>query len=268
MPASRSPRRGVSTPRPRRSIWPWIIIASSMVIAVILAALPASLLSRFLPAAIHADDFSGTVWHGSAGKITVQSRDVGALEWWLHPAAFLHLRAAADLHWVRGAFVLDALVNVDRHGFAAREIKGGGPIEDLHDVGVAAAWRGIADIKLSQLSGNFSQLSAVEGDIVLSGLTSPQVADGADWGGYDVRLAPGSVIADGTISAQLTDTGGPLEVQANLRYSPALRTGLLTGTLKERPDAPQGVLRELDGVSQLRARDAEGRIPVDLEFTF
>jgi hypothetical protein len=38
--------------------------------------------------------------------------------------------------------------------------------------------------------------------------------------------------------------------------------------LQERPGAPPALLSDLEGVAQLRGRDAQGRIPVDLEFTW
>ena len=112
-----------------------------------------SIITHFLPPGVAAEDFSGSLWHGSAGKIRVNARDAGALEWWLHPAALLGMTVNADLHWVKVGFVIDAAVAIDRHGFAAHDIKGGGPIEDLRDLGVAPGWRGIADVHLSELAG-------------------------------------------------------------------------------------------------------------------
>jgi hypothetical protein len=66
----------------------------------------------------------------------------------------------------------------------------------------------------------------------------------------------------------LTDTGGPLELQAHIRFSPAERTGLLSGTLKERAGIPAGLASQLDSLARIRGRDANGRIPIDLEFNF
>jgi hypothetical protein len=46
------------------------------------------------------------------------------------------------------------------------------------------------------------------------------------------------------------------------------RTGIFSGTVKERQDIPPALRSQLDNLAQLHARDAEGRLPVDLEFTF
>ena len=268
MPASRSPSRDTSPLRPARSIWPWVLIGLAAVMAVVVAALPASLISHFLPPSVHAEDFSGSLWHGSAGAIRVNASDAGALEWRLEPAALLRLAMTADLHWVKVGFVVNGTVTVDRGGFSAHDVSGGGPIEDLRDFGVAAGWRGNADVHFSMLKGDFARLSAAVGEITVSNLVSAQVANGADLGGYDLRFPEGAVSADGSLDSELTDIGGPLQIQARIRFSPAERTGLLSGTLKERAGFPPALASQLDSLAQLRGRDREGRIPVDLEFKF
>src|SRR5271170_4097533 len=165
MPASRSPRRSAEPAAQSRSNWPLILIGIAAIAVAVVAALPASIVARFLPPTVSAEDFSGSLWHGSAGRITVNGRDAGALEWRLHPAALLGMALSADLHWVKVGFVVDAAVKIDRHGFAARNVKGGGPIEDLHDFGVAAGWRGTAEINFSELKGDFAKPLAAVGDL-------------------------------------------------------------------------------------------------------
>src|SRR3974390_2734440 len=140
MPASRSPNRDPKSASPRtaarsRAYWPIILIGLATIGLGVVAALPASVIAHFLPPEVIAEDFSGSLWHGSAGRIHFKGRDAGALEWWLHPAALLGLAVNANLHWVKVGFVVDAAVDVDRHGYAAHDIKGGGPIEDLSDLG-------------------------------------------------------------------------------------------------------------------------------------
>ena len=266
MPASRSPSRDAK-PAPRsRSYWPLVLIGLAAVLAVIISAMPASLVTRFLPPEVRAEDFSGSIWHGSAGKISVNARDAGALEWRLHPAALLGMRVSADVHWVKVAFVVDAAVNIDRQGVSAHAVKGGGPIEDLRDFGVAPGWRGTAVINFSELRSDLVKPLAAVGDLRVSNLTAAPIAQGADLGGYELRLAENAIGADGSVTAQLTDTGGPLDVKAVIRYSESDHTGLLTGTLRERPGAPPALLEQLESIAQLRGRDPQGRIPVDLEF--
>ena len=268
MPPSRSPSRNAKPAPSPRNFWPMVLIGLVAVLAVIVAALPASIITHFLPPWIHAEDFSGSVWHGSAGKISVDARDAGALEWTLHPASLLALAVGADLHWVKVGFVVDAAVKIDGQGLTAHAVKGGGPIEDLRDFGVEPGWRGTAEINFSVLKGDIAKPLAAVGDVHVSNLASAQIADGTDLGSYDLRLADGAVATDGTVTAQIMDTGGPLEVQAVIRYTTNDRTGTLTGTLRERPDAPAALRSQLGSLSQLRGRDAQGRIPLDFELRF
>jgi hypothetical protein len=163
--------------------------------------------------------------------------------------------------------VADATVKVDRHGYTAHAVKGGGPIEDLRDFGVNPGWRGIADFDFSEMKGDFARplAPAAVGDLRVSNLMLAQVAGGADLGSYDLSLPEGAVDADGNVTAKLVDTGGPLDLQALIHYSAKDHTGVLTGTLKERAGAPAALIGEINNIAQLRGRDSQGRVPVDLE---
>src|SRR5271156_1427294 len=176
MPASRSPNRGVKPAPQSRAIWPIVLIGLAAVLAVIIAALPAAVITHFLPPPVRAQDFSGSIWHGSAGRISLNGRDAGALEWRLHPKDLLSMTVAADLHWVKVGFVVDAAVKIDRRGFTAHGVKGSGPIQDLQDLGVAPGWRGTAEINFAELKGDLAKPLSAVGDLKVSNLTSAQVA--------------------------------------------------------------------------------------------
>ena len=265
MPPSPSPSR--DTKSPSRSYWPIALIGLTAVLVVVIATVPASVVTRFLPPAVQATDFSGSIWHGSAGKISLNGHDAGALEWHLQPAALLGMNVAAEIHWVKVGFVADAVVQINRQGFTAHDMKAAGPIGDLHDLGVAAGWRGTAEANFKELKGDFVKLQAAVGDIQVSNVASAQIASGADLGSYNLHLGDNGVDAEGNVNAQLADTEGPLEVQTLIHYSTKNHTGMLTGTVKERPNASPALLNQLQNISQLRARDAQGRISIDLEFS-
>jgi hypothetical protein len=290
MPVSRSPSRGAKPPGARvqqpgrnsaplgrdsrpaarirsRSYWPFVLLGIIAVAAVIIAALPASVVRHFLPPTVHAEDFSGSIWHGSTGKFSVADRPAGALEWQVHPSALLGMAAAADVHWVKVSFVIDAAVIIDRHGLVARDVKGGGPIEDLSDLGVAPGWHGIAYVNFSELKSDFAVFKSVVGDLKVTHITSDHFANGADLGSYDLVLPEGAIGADGNVTAQLQDAGGPLEAQATVHFSPPGHTGTLSGTVKERAGVPPALHEQLENLTQLHAPDSQGRIPVDVEFS-
>jgi hypothetical protein len=252
-----------------------VLLAVLAVMVVVVVALPSSLVTRFLPRGVTARDFSGTLWHGSAGAVAIESRNAGAFEWRLRPWSLLRLAVVADLHWVKVGFVADGTVDVTPNGMTVRNLQGGGPIEDLRDFGVAVGWRGASDFKFSELKVSFAAaaggsgfiLKSAVGDLNVLDLSSPQVANGADLGGYDLHFADVAITPGADATAELADNGGPLEVQASIHLSADGRTGMLTGTIRARPEASPALRAQVASLGQLHAYDAKGRIPVDLEFT-
>jgi hypothetical protein len=267
MPASRSAHRDIKRTRPARR-WPFIVLGLIVLSVAVIIALPASFAARFLPAQVQAEDFSGNLLHGAAGKIRVNARDAGAIEWQVHPLALLRLAIVADIHWVKVGFLIDGTAELKVGSFAAHDISGGGPVEDLQTLGFAEGWKGMAKLTFAEIKGTFAKLEAAVGKIDVANISSLSVAAGSDLGSYELQLEPQSIAPDGSISATLNDTGGPVEAQAQIRFSPATRTGMLSGTLKERAEASPALRNQLSNLSQLRPRDASGRFPVELEFTF
>lgn len=278
MPTSPSPRRGARTPPPApppdpsRSLLPRLaLIGVVAAVAVVICVLPASIAARFLPPSVRAADFSGSIWHGSAGRLTIAGRPAGAIEWTIHPLALLGRRLSADLHWVKGGFVLDGSAEATAARLHASKLDGGGPLADLTDLGLDAGWKGNAAVHVTELSAELTaggaRLTSAVGDIGVGNVAALQIAGGAPLGGYVLKFDDPDA-ASGELTATLSDTGGPLELNAQIRLATQARSGLLSGTLKARPEASPQLRAQLDGLAQLHAPDAAGRLPVDLEFTF
>jgi len=267
MPASRSASRDIKRTRPARR-WPLILLGLIVLSGAVIFALPASFAARFMPAQVQAEDFSGNLLHGAAAKIRINARDAGAIEWQVHPLALLRLAIVADIHWVKVGFLIDGTAELKIGGFAAHDVTGGGPIADLQTLGFAAGWKGTANLTFTAIKGTFDKLEAAVGKIDLANISSADIAAGSDLGSYELHLGAQSIAPDGSISATLNDTGGPVEAQAQIRFSPGTRTGMLSGTLKERAEAFPALRNQLSNLSQLRPRDSSGRFPVEVEFTF
>ncbi|GAC1301643.1 MAG: hypothetical protein NVSMB15_12190 [Steroidobacteraceae bacterium] len=252
-------------------MWPFVLIAGLALAAVVVVAMPASLVTRLLPAGLTAEDFSGSLWHGSAGRLLLDHQNAGALEWRLRPWPLLSLHVSTDLHWVKGGFVADGAAHAGGHGVALSRVEGGGPIEDLRDLGIGSGWRGTSSFKFSAIklafSGPSPTVTAAVGDFDVHALVSPQIAHGADLGGYRLHFADAAIAPGSDLHAELSDLGGPLEIHASIHFSTDSHTGMLSGTVKARPDAPPALLGELENLTQLHSRNAAGAIPVDLEFT-
>jgi Type II secretion system (T2SS), protein N len=271
MSASRSTRRNTeSEPRAanRRAAVLVIAIAVLAVLGIFASALPASFILHFMPPNAHADDLSGSLWHGAAGRFTIAGRDVGAVEWRIHPAALLHFALEADLHWVHRGFGAEANAVIARSSAALSAIHGGGPIEDLQEFGVARGWRGTVEIALDKLGTDYARISSARGDIKVAGLSAAKIAEGADLGSYVLHLGDDAVDANGVITGQISDAGGPLSVQGTITASPPQHTGSLSATIQERADLAAELRTEIANLAQLRGRDRSGRIPIELEFSF
>ncbi len=279
MPISASPKRNAKAqppPRRLRHLGPLLLLLAVGLLAVVVGALPASLVQRLLPTTLRVEDLSGSLWHGSAGRLLVNDHDVGAIEWHIHPWPLLTLELAAEVQWVKIGFVVDAGVTIDRHGATLRNLVGGGPIEDLRDVGIAGGWRGSAQLHFSEIELQFAdgaeaggalRIQSAVGELALSNFSGAQIAGGTDLGGYVLHIASGAIARDADATAELADTGGPLEVRATVHYSGKEGRGLLEGTIRERPAASAALRSQLEPLTSMHARDAQGRIPVELEFT-
>jgi len=245
-----------------------VLIAVLAALVVVAAALPASVATHFLPDDVQARDWSGSIWHGEAGQVGFRKLELGAIEWQIHPGALLQLTLAADVQWVHRGFGLTGRAALGRHSATLSAIHGGGPIEDLGDLGVAAGWQGTAQVSIDALASDFARVLAASGNIQVSDLTSNRVAGGADLGSYVLRLSPAAVDASGTITGELSDAGGPLAVLGTITVNPQQHTGLVSGTVQERADTPAELRRDLTDLVQMRGRDPQGRIPIDVEFSF
>ncbi len=271
MPASRSTSRSTRSAPPapaRRPYWPFVLAAVVVVMVAAVAAAPASLATQFLPPRMHAEGLTGTLWHGSTEHLSFDGRPAGALEWQLDPAALLRLRLDLSLRWVLGAFSAHGLAAIGRSGMTVTALRGGGPIEDLATLGVPAGWHGAGDIEVERAATDFTRITALTGRLTVTDLAATNLARGSPLGNYVLNFPPDAVDARGTVVGGLDDAGGPLAMHGTVSLTPLQHTGMLSVTLLERPDASDALRKELAQLASMRGRDREGRIPVDLEFSY
>ncbi|HVC02425.1 MAG TPA: type II secretion system protein N [Steroidobacteraceae bacterium] len=264
-----------TAPRRRRAAY-WPLIPAGILVAagVLLAALPAAVITYFVPPFVQLRDLSGSIWHGGAGRIVVDGREAGTLEWRLHPLALLHGAADLDVHWVDRGISLDASAHIRRRGLRAHRVRGDGPIADLGAFGVAPGWRGTAHLDLRELATDYARIESIDGDLRLANLASPTIAGGANLGSYLVHLGADAAPVDGglggndTLRARVEDTGGPLRLRANLTVDTAARRAVISGTLAARPGASAAIVGAVAQMAELRGRDAAGNVPIEVEVRF
>lgn len=265
MSASRSPKPAT---KPARRSYGWLIAAALLAaVGFVVYALPASIALRFLPKDVQASDPSGSVWHGAFSQVSVRGHTVGAVEWNIHPLPLLGGKLSSQLRWIKGSFVVDAALEARGSTVRVHDVTGGGALEDLADLGLSRGWGGNAQVAIAELRIEAEKISAATGSVTLTALKSPKFGD-ADIGGYELTLTPESVQPDGSAVAQVRDLGGPLELSGTLNIVPATSLLTFSGSLKERSGVPPSLHAELDSLAQLRGRDAQGRVPLEIEFAF
>ena len=258
LPAGRSARRGY-----------WLLFPLALLVAaaIVTDELPATLARRFVPPPVRLEDLSGTLWHGTAERIVLGGRAVGAVEWRLHPLGLLRGRADLDLRWIDRSLTTVATLEIERTQLLAHAVQGDGRIEDLARFGFAPGWRGEARWTLEDVTVTDGRLTGLRGEIAVAHLASPAVAGGADLGAYRARIADAG--DDGAVlHATLEDAGGPLRLKAHLTANLLARHGVVSGTLAARPEAAPAVASAVQQLAAMRGRDAAGNVPVSLDFTF
>jgi hypothetical protein len=81
-----------------------------------------------------------------------------------------------------------------------------------------------------------------------------------------LRFEPDAVHPDGTAAATVRDLRGLIQLNGTLVIAPAQGLATLSGTIKERGEPPAELRQALNNLVQMRGRDRQGQIPVDLEF--
>jgi hypothetical protein len=245
-----------------------IAIGAIAVLAVLLVALPASLAGRLLPSGVQAADYSGNFWHGAAGKIIVNGYPSGALEWQLHPGELLHRQLGVDVHWAKGEFGLAARGHLRLQGIEVDSVAGGGALEELGSLTGLSGWRATVAVAIERFSASFDRLTAMTGDITVADLHVANIGDDINLGAYTLHFDPPAAGSSGALVGQIRDTSGPLEVHATLTLNPQTHSSVLSGTAKERESASPALRTALEDLARLRPRDAQGRIPLEIEFSF
>ena len=252
----------------RRAYWLLIPLALLVAAAVVIVALPATIVRRFVPPTVRLDELSGTLWHGTAQRIVLDGRAVGAVEWRLQPLGLLRGQAELELRWVDRSLTSVATVDLAPTRLVAHAVRGDGRIEDLASFGVAPGWRGEARWDLETIAVTGGRLAALRGTIAVAQLASAAVAGGADLGAYRARIGAAGDDPGSVLHATIEDAGGPLRLNAHLSANLLARHGLVSGTIAARPDAAPAVAAAVQQLAAMRGRDAAGNVPVSLDFNF
>ena len=239
-------RQPVATPPSGTLSRRWLLLALMAFVLVLLMRPPLPLVLWALPASVHCEQPSGTVWRGHCAQAWLQ-RAGGQepikiqLGWQVLPARLLRGRLAAQLHLARGDSVVDALVQRSWGSLEVLSLQGTVRLEDQLLPAVPAGWHGTAALQAVRLRLQGSALMALEGRVRVAQLRS-LIGQPIDYGTviFDWPPTPGGALKP----ASVTDEGGPLALKATLTLQ---STGAwqLDGTVAARPPVAAALAAQL-----------------------
>ncbi len=240
----------------------FLILAGALFALIVLVRAPASWLTSALPKALQCEQPAGSVWHGACAQLRVAGAELNDVRWQLHPWSVLggHLQLDLQSADPRAPATATLVLGWGGHHHV-RDLKADVPIDAGFLPLFPSGWSGRLQLALTDLEISAGRLAAIHGTVTARSLAqlSPPMA----FGSYELRF-PESSPADGTISGELKDLGGPLAVTGTLM----VRRGseyVLSGTASARAEASAELAKD---VEFLGPADAQGRRQYSLAGSF
>lgn len=240
----------------------WLGIAAFLV--AMLVVLPARWVGGLLPPAARCVEWSGSIWRGSCGQLTVQvpgQRPITlqSASWTLHPLRLLRGRLAADVVVEDPRGAATGSLEVARNGLLVlRGVEAQARLDPQFPGGLPAGWSGRLEMQALDLDWEVDELRRLQGEFRFLNLRDER---GREVGSYQASFPATN---GPPFKGQLTDLGGPLELRAAVELS-VERNWSLNGTVMMRGAEDGGFRRYLEA---LGAPDASGRYPLSATGTF
>lgn len=225
----------------------WLLGLAAFLLALIIV-LPASWVGAALPSAVQCTAWSGSVWRGQCRDLALHDDQkvvmrLSTLQWRLKPASLLRLRLAAQFHstWPQGR--TSGQVAIAPGGaIQVRDMSGHSELDRRFFGAMPAGWHGQVQIQGFDLDWRDGIIGHLGGELVVSELVD---ARGTALGGYRLAFTES---ATPPFTGELTDTGGPLQVAAQLALT-ADQSWTLEGRMRARDAANASLNRTLDMLS-------------------
>ncbi len=247
----------------KRGIWIGVLAALAFV-CILVARLPASWLTGFLPKDITCADIAGTLWNGSCSGLLVEGKPAGDLAWQLHASALLlgKLSSHVDLQHPNG--MARGEVDVRPSGdLETRTLVADFTIDPSAMSQVPPDLRGRVHAQLAKLRIEKGVVTAIEGRIDLRDLEKRGSEHSALWDYTLTFPAKRAQSRAGEPVGDLDSVRGPWQVAAVLRLTrePGFE---IEGTIAVGPGAPPEIVRSL---GYLGPPYAQGRRPFSVAGT-
>jgi len=239
-----------------------LIAAGVAAFAIFLVAMvPATQLSRRLPAGVVMTGVGGTIWSGRAATLAVDAVPLGAFRWFCRPWTLLTLRWSCNvtLQPQGGEITADVAGGFNGQEIDATGIRGRSPISAFEGIVTPAGWSGVLELEVERIRIVERRALDAAGKLFVRALRAPG-SEGPLLGDFELAVGEGAVGTD-TLAGRLRDLGGPLRVRGAIELK---RDGsyFLSGEVAPGPGAGPGIF---DTLSFLGPPDASGRRPFSVE---
>lgn len=233
-------------------------------LAFLIAQVPATVLTRWLPPGVALSGLDGTIWSGRASDLSLQGRAMGAANWSCSPWPLLKLEWSCRVALRPPGGAVSAWLSGDFNGgeIEARDLSGQLPITNFEGIATPRGWTGQLELAVARarIAGGLPQ--DAEGKIVVRGLKAPGPG-GTLLGDFELTMGEGAVGTE-TLTGRLADLGGPLRVRGTIELKRD-RSYFASGEASPGPGAGPEIF---DALGFLGPPDLAGRRPFSVEGTF
>ena len=224
-----------------------IISGTVAVLIFILVLAPATLVLSALPGlSIGASGVSGSLWNGSAQRISIDGFSLNATRWTIKPLALLGgaLELRLLTSWPGGEFEGDLSAGIT----GSLQVKNASVFASLSElsatVGMPAS--GQLSLNIESLVINNNWPTQIVGSLNLLGLTTVQPGNSTPiiLGDYAAVFTNKVVNDENPIIAAITDNGGPLELNGKITLTPPNQY-LLETKIKPQANAAENLKQAL-----------------------
>ncbi len=233
-------------------------------VVILVARLPASWLSGFLPKDVACADIGGTLWSGSCSGFTVKGEPYGDTSWQLHTSALFRGKLSSHVDIQHPSGTATGEIDVTPGGtLEARSLVADFSIDPSSMTQIPPDLRGRVHAELARLRLEKGAVTAIEGRVDLQGLEKRDSGHPA-LGDYTLTFpAKRAQSRAGEPVGDLDSVSGPWRVQATLRLTkePGYE---IEGLIAVGEGAPPEVVESL---GYLGEPDAQGRRPFSVAGT-
>lgn len=247
----------------KRGIW-ITLLAIVAFAAILIARLPVSWVSGFIPKDVSCAELAGTVWDGSCTGLIVQNVRLDSVSWQLRPWALFGRKVAGYIEVTRGASYARGDIEAKSGGpLTAHDLQADMPLDPTLIPQLPRNLSGVvrANLESIRIEQN-GAITAVKGLVEAHDLVQGTGAQRLVLGDYSLRFPAADPSKEPV--GQLQSLSGPLMVTGTLRLTrePGF---VLEGLVAPGAEASPQLVKEL---SYLGSPDAQGRRPFSMAATF